>query len=150
MLYCRNSIKLQTLVYDILPSTTAVFSYATEGALFISAQLSTDAVSALRKVWVVIRLWKKPSAQFPSLISLIVSVDVKHRVYLLTGVYITTKFRQSLEEGAGKRCSQCGFRHGFLGTLLLPLHRTLFRCSGGTGLHSGTEGGHVWRDSGCG
>ena len=28
MLYCRNSIKLQTLVYDILPSTTAVFSYA--------------------------------------------------------------------------------------------------------------------------
>ena len=32
--------KLQALVYDILPSTTAVFSYATEGALFISAQLS--------------------------------------------------------------------------------------------------------------
>ena len=27
---------------------------ATEGALFISAQLSTDAVSALRKVWVLI------------------------------------------------------------------------------------------------
>ena len=26
------------------------FSYTTEGALFISAQLSTDAVSALRKV----------------------------------------------------------------------------------------------------
>ena len=32
----------------------ARFSYATEGALFISAQLSTDAVSALRKVWVLI------------------------------------------------------------------------------------------------
>ena len=29
---------------------TARFGYATEGALFISAQLSTDAVSALRKV----------------------------------------------------------------------------------------------------
>ena len=28
--------------------------YATEGALFISAQLSTDAVSALRKVWILI------------------------------------------------------------------------------------------------
>ena len=31
-------------------SNSARFSYATEGALFISAQLSTDAVSALRKV----------------------------------------------------------------------------------------------------
>ena len=67
-----------------LPPNSARFSYATEGALFISAQLSTDAVSALRKVWVVIRLWKKPSAQFPSLISRTASVDVKHHVYLLT------------------------------------------------------------------
>ena len=33
-----------------LPPNSARFSYATEGALFISAQLSTDAVSALRKV----------------------------------------------------------------------------------------------------
>ena len=32
-----------------------------EGALFISAQLSTDAVSALRKVWVLISLWKQTS-----------------------------------------------------------------------------------------
>ena len=67
-----------------LPPNSARFSYATEGALFISAQLSTNAVSALRKVWVVIRLWKKPSAQFPSIISRTVSVDVKHHVYLLT------------------------------------------------------------------
>ena len=37
--------------------------YATEGALFISAQLSTDAVSALRKVRVLIWLLKQPSAQ---------------------------------------------------------------------------------------
>ena len=29
------------------------------GPLFTSAQLSTDAVSALRKAWVLIRLWKK-------------------------------------------------------------------------------------------
>ena len=42
------------------------FSYATEGVLFISAQLSTDAVSALRKVRVLIRLWKQPSAQTPT------------------------------------------------------------------------------------
>ena len=41
---------------------TARFSYATEGALSISAQLSNDEVSALRKVSVLIRLWKQPSA----------------------------------------------------------------------------------------
>ena len=52
----HSSSKLQALVYDILPSTTAVFSYATEGVLFISAQLSSDAVSALRKVRVLIWL----------------------------------------------------------------------------------------------
>ena len=46
-----------------LPPNSARFSYVTEGALFISAQLSTDAVSALRKVRVLIRLWKQPSAQ---------------------------------------------------------------------------------------
>ena len=32
-------------------------------ALFISMQLSTDAVSSLRKVWVLIRLWKQHSVQ---------------------------------------------------------------------------------------
>ena len=32
------------------------------GTPFISAQLFTDAVSALRKVWVLISLWKQPSA----------------------------------------------------------------------------------------
>ena len=36
------------------PPISARISYATEGALFISALLSTDAVSALRKVWVLI------------------------------------------------------------------------------------------------
>ena len=35
---------------------TARFGYATEGALFISAQLSSDAVSALQKVRVLIWL----------------------------------------------------------------------------------------------
>ena len=45
------------------PPNSARFSYATEGTLFISAQLSTDAVSALRKVWVLIRLWKQPNAK---------------------------------------------------------------------------------------
>ena len=36
------------------PPNSVRFSYATEGILFISAQLSSDAVSALRKVRVVI------------------------------------------------------------------------------------------------
>ena len=36
------------------PPNSARFSYATEGILFISAQLSIDAVSALRKVRVLI------------------------------------------------------------------------------------------------
>ena len=46
-----------------LPPNSARFGYATEGALFISAQLSTHAVSALQKVWVLIRLWKQSSAK---------------------------------------------------------------------------------------
>ena len=41
----------------------------------------------------------------PSLISLMVSVDVKHHVYLLT--CLTKLIWQSVEEGAGKRCSEC-------------------------------------------
>ena len=49
-----------------LPPNSARFSYATEGVLFISAQLSTDPVSALRKVRVLIKLWKQPSAQVVS------------------------------------------------------------------------------------
>ena len=52
-----------SIAFRHLPLNSARFSYATEGALFISAQLSTDAVSALRKVRVLIRLWKQPSAQ---------------------------------------------------------------------------------------
>ena len=39
-----------------LPPNSARIGYATEGAVFISAQLSTDAVSALRKVWVLLKL----------------------------------------------------------------------------------------------
>ena len=44
-----------SIAFRHLPPNSARFSYATEGALFISAQLSTDAVSALRKVRVLIR-----------------------------------------------------------------------------------------------
>ena len=43
-----------SITFRHLPPNSARFGYATEGALFISAQLSTDAVSALRKVRVLI------------------------------------------------------------------------------------------------
>ena len=46
------------------PPNSARFSYATEGALFISAQLSSDAVNALRKVWVLITLRAPLSGTF--------------------------------------------------------------------------------------
>ena len=47
-----------------LPPNSARFGYTTEGALFISAQLSTDAVSALQKVWVLITLRVSLSGTF--------------------------------------------------------------------------------------
>ena len=43
-----------SIAFRHLPPNSARFSYATEGALFISAQLSSDAVGALRKVPVLI------------------------------------------------------------------------------------------------
>ena len=55
--------------------TLARTGYATEGALLISAQLSSNTVSALRKVWVLIKL--------------------QALVYDI--------------QGAGKRCSECGY-----------------------------------------
>ena len=43
-----------SIAFRHLPPNSARFGYATEGALFTSAQLSTDAVRALRKVLVLI------------------------------------------------------------------------------------------------
>ena len=51
-----------------LRPNSARTGYATEEALFISVWLSTDTVSALQTVWVlilVIRLWKQHSVQAP-------------------------------------------------------------------------------------
>ena len=48
------SSKTASTAFRHPPPNSARFSYATEGALFISAQLSSDAVSALRKVRVLI------------------------------------------------------------------------------------------------
>ena len=62
----ERSYHTPSTAFRHLPPNSARFSCATEGALFISAQLSTDAVSALRKVRVLIRLWKQPSAQAES------------------------------------------------------------------------------------
>ena len=58
----RGQWHTPSIAFRHLPPNSARFGYATEGALFISAQLSSDAVSALRKVWVQIRLLKQPSA----------------------------------------------------------------------------------------
>ena len=52
-----------SIAFRHLPLNSARTGYATEGAFFISAQLSTDAVSALRKVWVLVKLWKQHNAQ---------------------------------------------------------------------------------------
>ena len=53
-----------SIAFRHLPPNSARFSYATEGAFFISAQLSTDAVSALRKVRVLITLRASLSGTF--------------------------------------------------------------------------------------
>ena len=52
-----------SIAFRHLPPNSARFSYATEGTLFISVQLSSDTVSALRKARVLIWLWKQPSAK---------------------------------------------------------------------------------------
>ena len=43
---------------------TARSGYTTEGALFLSTQLSTNAVSTFQKIWVVIRLWRNISSKY--------------------------------------------------------------------------------------
>ena len=43
-----------SIAFQHLPPNSARFSYATEGVLFISAQLSSDTVSVLRTVRVLI------------------------------------------------------------------------------------------------
>ena len=55
----RDSYCTPSLAFRHLPPYSSRTGYATEGALFISMRLSTEAVSALRKVWVLIRLWKQ-------------------------------------------------------------------------------------------
>ena len=61
--YCHTP----SIAFRHLPPNSARFSYASEGALFISAQLSAVGVSALRKVReYMIRLRKQPSAQAPT------------------------------------------------------------------------------------
>ena len=51
-----------SITFRHFPPNSARFGHVTEGALSISAQLPTDAVSTLQKVWVLllIRLWKQP------------------------------------------------------------------------------------------
>ena len=59
----KHKAHTPSIAFQHLPPNSARFSYATHGGLFISEQLSTDAVSALRKVWVLTWLQKQPSTQ---------------------------------------------------------------------------------------
>ena len=56
------TIHTPSITFQHLPPNSARFSYVTEGALFISAQLSTSVVSTLWKVWVLIWLEKPKHA----------------------------------------------------------------------------------------
>jgi len=58
-----------SIAFRFLPPNPDRFGYATEGALFISAQLSSDAVSALRKVSVLIKLQALGYGILPSTIA---------------------------------------------------------------------------------
>ena len=66
-----NSAKIEghshtsSIAFRYLPPNSARTAYATEGpySVVISTQLSTDAVSALRKFQVLTRLWKQHSVQ---------------------------------------------------------------------------------------
>ena len=49
-LCCPRQSHTPSLAFWHLPPNSAITGYATEGALLVSAHLSTDAVSALRKV----------------------------------------------------------------------------------------------------
>ena len=51
---CDIKAHTPSTAFRHLPPNSARFCHATEGALFTSAQLSSDAVSALRKVRVLI------------------------------------------------------------------------------------------------
>ena len=60
----RSGATLEATLQASLSGTFLQTLPATEGAqLLISAQLSTDAVSALRKVWVLIRPLKRQTLQ---------------------------------------------------------------------------------------
>ena len=52
----NTALRTPSIAFRHLPPNSARFSYATEGALFVSAQLSSDAVSSLRNVRVLIWL----------------------------------------------------------------------------------------------
>ena len=51
------------IAFRHLPPNSARTGYTTEGTLFISTQLPTDAVSVLQKVWVQIRLWEQHTVE---------------------------------------------------------------------------------------
>ena len=55
-----------SITFRHLSPNSAGIGYATEGAPFISVQLSTDVVSALWKIWVLIRQTSSTGLRYPS------------------------------------------------------------------------------------
>ena len=55
----EGRVHTPSIAFRHLPPNAAGIGHATEGALFIPSQLSADGVSALRKVSVLIPLWKQ-------------------------------------------------------------------------------------------
>ena len=97
-----------SIAFRHLPPNSARFGYATEGAFFISTQLSNDTLNTGIIILVVIVYNLSPSSPTsiilpppppfsPSLVSLMISVDVKH-VYLLT-----YRHGQRLPKGLGTK-----------------------------------------------
>ena len=72
-----------SIAFRHLPPNSARIGYATEGALFTSSQLSTDAVSILRKAWVLIRLSKQHSTQARTCIHKTRPTPVKNKKFRL-------------------------------------------------------------------
>ena len=71
------------ITFQHLHPNSARIPHATEGELFISSQLSTNAVSALQKVWVLIRLSKQHSTQARTCIHKTRPTPVKNKKFRL-------------------------------------------------------------------
>ena len=76
-------IHTPSIAFGHLPPNSARTGYATKGALFISTQLSTDAVSALWKVWVLVRMRRPERALKHARKHVAHPIIIKMKVFLM-------------------------------------------------------------------